>query len=277
MKKSIVLLILFMLAAVFLLPVLLTLVGSLMSPGEVTARFAPGGGSFGKPRGLTLIPTMVTLKQYYTLLIENAAYLNMFWKSVFYASVITVCANIFVIPLAFVFAKLPFRGSNVIFFIFLLTMMMPFQVTLLPVYIVLSRTGLLDTAWSLTLPSIFAPFGVFLLRQFIRGVPNEYTEAALLETNSVIKILRYVIIPTAKNGVIAMSILIFAEAWNLVEQPILFLSDPRKYPLSAAMNGIMTSNLNVAYSGSILFLTPIVVLYLCFEEQIIEGLESYKW
>ena len=270
-------LLLILLAALFALPVLYTLAGSLMSPGEAAARFHAAGPAFGKPYGPSLIPGVATLRQYYALLVENYGYLGMFWNSMLYAAAITLGANLFTIPLAYVFAKHRFKGSNVLFFVFLLTMMMPFQVTLLPFYIMLGRLELLGTAWSLILPSVFAPTGVFLLRQFLRGVPDELIEAASLETNSALKILVRIVVPSAKNGIIAMNILIFAEAWNMVEQPLLFLRDAAKYPLSAAMNGIIASNLGVSFSGSVLFMAPIIVLYLCFEEQIVEGLESFKW
>ena len=276
LSRRLVPVLLVLLAVLFVLPVLLTLAGSLMSPGEAAARFG-AEESFGRPWGATLIPDVVTLRQYYTLLIENTSYLGMFWNSVLYAVLITLFSNVVSIPLAFVFAKVRFRGSGALFFLFIVTMMMPFQVTLLPFFIVLSRLELLNTMWALVLPSVFAPLGVFLLRQFIRGVPDEYMEAALLETNSVFHVLTRIIVPSAKNGVIAMNILIFAEAWNMVEQPLLFLEDTVKYPLSAAMSGIMSANLDVSFSGSVLFLAPIVALYLCFEEQIVEGLESFKW
>ena len=276
-KKRLAVFLLFLLAGAFALPILYTFAGSMMSPGEALSRFQKTSRSFGEPYGPSLIPGVVTLKQYYSLLIENSKYLGMFWNSVFYAAVITALSNIFIIPLSFVFAKSKFRGSNSLFFVFILTMMMPFQVTLLPIYLVLSGTSLLNTSWSLILPSVFAPTGVFLLRQFMRNVPDEYMEAASLETNSVFAILTRVVIPSSKNGVIAMNILVFAEAWNMVEQPLLFLNDMTKYPLSVAMNGIMSTNLNVAFSGSVLFMAPIIVLYLCFEEQIVEGLESLKW
>jgi len=276
-RKYIVPGLLVVLAVGFVLPILFTVIGSVMTPSEVSGRFQSDGAKFGQPYGLTLIPGRVTLSQFYSLLIENLSYLGMFWNSVFYAGAITVLANIIIIPAAFVFAKIKFRGSNILFFIFILTMMMPFQVTLLPVYITLSRTNLLNTVWSLILPSVFAPLGVFLLRQYMLGIPDEYLEAASLETNSAFHILWYIVIPTAKNGIIAMNILVFAEAWNMVEQPLLFLSDTVKYPLSAAMNSIISSNLDVSFSGSILFLAPIVSLYLFFEEQIVEGLENFKW
>ena len=269
--------VLILLAVIFIMPILFTFAGSLMSPGEALSRYQPAGGGFGRPEGLTLIPGVVTLSQYYQLFIENLKYLGMFWNSVLYAVVITVLANLVVIPLAFVFAKIKFKGRDILFFLFILTMMMPFQVTLLPIYIVLSRAELLNTVWSLILPSIFAPLGVFLLRQFLGALPDEIIEVASLETNSIIRILTRIVIPMAKNGVIAMNILIFAEAWNMVEQPLLFLKDATLYPLSAAMNGVMSTNLSVAFSGSVLFMAPVVVLYLCFEEQIVEGLESFKW
>jgi len=276
-KRVVILGMLLLLAAVFMAVVVLTVIGSFMSPGEVASRFQPEAAAFGKSKGLTLIPDVVTISQYYKLLIENISYLGMFWNSIWYAVLITLFSNLVTIPAAFVFSKLKFKGSDALFFVFLLTMMMPFQVTLLPVYIVLSRTGLLNTSWALILPSVFAPFGVFLLRQFLRATPDEYVEAASLETNSVFRILFHIIIPTAKNGVIAMNILVFSEAWNMVEAPQLFIADAAKHPLSAAMNGIMGTNLDVSFAGSVLFLAPIIVLYLCFEEQIIKGLESFKW
>jgi multiple sugar transport system permease protein len=265
------------LSALFILPILLTFAASLMTQGEVLRRFGAAVPGLGQSTGATLIPDAVSLRQFFALLVENDGYISMFWTSLKYSVIITAASNLIAIPVAFVFAKVRFRFSEVIFMLYLITMMLPFSVTLLPNFIMLNQMNLLDTIWAVILPSMFAPFGVFLLRQFMRGVDDELIEAARLETESYFQLMRYVILPEVRMGLLAMNILVFAECWNMVELPRLFLSNQDDMPLSVTLNTMMTQDMSVAFAGSVFYLAPVILLYLFFNREIVSGLEKYKW
>lgn len=265
------------LSALFILPILLTLAASLMTQGEVLRRFGAVDPGIGQTTGASLIPDAVSLRQFFSLLVENERYISMFWTSLKYSAVITAVSNLVAIPAAFVFAKIRFRFSETLFMLYLITMMMPFSVTLLPNYLMLNQMGLLNTVWAVILPSCFAPFGVFLLRQFMRGVDDELIEAARLETESYFRLMRHVILPEVKMGLLAMNILVFAECWNMVELPRLFLKDPADMPLSVTLNTLMSQDMSVAFAGSVFYMAPIILIYLFFSKEIVSGLEQYKW
>ena len=226
-----------------------------------------GSASFGgKP---------VTLGQYWHLFVNNYTYFDFFWNSVFYASVNTVACMILSLPLGFFFAKIKFKGKNILFFLYILIMMLPLQSTMLPSYILLRDTDLLHTPLALMLPMIFSPLAVFLLRQFIKVIPNEQVEYTLLETSSTLRMFRYVIIPQIIPALITLFILIFCESWNMVEQAIIFASkNPDIMPLSVRLSDLPE---NVYFAGSVVYMFPIIVMFLLFENEIEKGMENYRW
>jgi len=201
----------------------------------------------------------------------------MFWNSFKLTFIIASVHTVVAVLAAYVFAKVNFKGRDTIFFIYIVVMMMPFQVTLLPVYIQARLLNIYDTWLAIILPGIFAPFGVFLMRQFIKYIPDEFLEAVALKSNSVLDLFRIAVIPAAKPGIIALMVLNFAENWNMVEQPIILLEDQLKYPLSIALNSIIERSTNIAFAGSVVYMIPIIILYFYFEEYIISGLTSMKF
>jgi len=267
-----------MLTAVFLLPVVATITNSFMTGTEIRALYSPDSDSKDKEKsGITLIPGKLALDQYYDLLLDNYEYINKFWNSVKLSVSITLLHVILSIITAFVFAKLEFKGRDTIFFFFIVVMMMPFQVTLLPNYIQAKFLHTYNTYFAIILPGIFAPFGVFLLRQFMKYIPDEFMEAVALESNSVWDTLRIGIIPAVKPGIIALIVLTFAENWNMVEQPLVLLEDNLKYPLSVSLNSIIGASSNIAFAGSVVYMIPIIILYFYFEEYIVKGLSNARF
>ena len=276
-KKKVIPILLGIIAAAFFLPVVVVIVSSLMSPDEVLYRVGLKTRELQSPTGLTLVPQSLSLLQYYRVLIESPGYLAMFWNSVFYSLAILVLTNVFAFTIAFALAKVRFRGRETMFFLFIIVMLTPFQVTMLSNYIMSHKLGLWGGPQALILPAAFAPIAVFLLRQTIRQVPDELIEAAHLETTSIFALLTKVIIPSVKPGLIAMNMLVFAESWNMVEKASLFLESFRDQPLSLTLNGIMNSIPDISYAGSVLYMLPVVILYFMFEDWVAEGLENFTW
>lgn len=254
------------LAIGFAFPLLMVCAGSLMTPTELNQITSMQGAV------LRLIPRRISLGQYYDLLFVKNQYLRMFINSMLVSISITAGHCIVASVMGFVFAKVRFRGRDTWFTVYVIVMLMPFQVTLLPNYILVRALNLYDTYWALILPAVFSPFGVFMMRQFILTVPDEFKDAAELETNSFIQVLIYVMLPSVFPGLIAMTMLVFADAWNMVEQPMILLSSEALKPLSVAWNSLQGAATDIAFAGSVFTMLPIVVMYVFFEEYLIEGL-----
>lgn len=266
MKKRLIALCVGTLALLFLLPVVLTFASSFMGEAELNQAYS------GASAQLRVIPSRATLDGYFELLFVGGKYLTMFWQSVLIAVSISAGSVLISLVVGFVFAKAPMRGSRALRFAYTFMMMMPFQVTLLPNYMMIRQMGLYNTQWALILPGLFAPLGVFLVSQFMKSIPDELLEAASLETNSILQMAFYIIIPLSRPALIAAFLLTFAEAWNMVEQPLIMIEDAWKMPLSLALNRTETDQLLVVFSGAVLFLTPVLFLYRIFGNDLIRGI-----
>lgn len=277
MRKYIRIILIALLSFLFLLPVVATVTNSFMTKMEIEQNYSNLDMDNEEPVRLRLIPARMTLSQYYIVLVEKYRYLNMFWNSVKLSVIISLFNAIVSIMTAYVFAKVEFKGRDKIFFMYIVVMMMPFQVTLLPNYIQARTLNILNTYWAIICPGIFAPFGVFLLRQFMKYIPDHMIEAVTLESNRVRDILAIAVIPNIKPGIIALLVLTFAENWNMVEQPLVLLDDQLKYPLSLALNSIIERSTEIAFAGSVIYMVPIIILYLYFEDYILKGLGNLKF
>lgn len=271
MKKVLSLLIITLLSVFFIVPIILTVVSSMMGTTELSSIYSSNDIM------LRIIPMKVSFDHYFRLLISNSDYLQMFWNSVFIAVGIAVGTVIVATFVGFAFAKAPSRRSGITNFLYIIVMLMPFQVTLLPNYIVIKSLGLYNSVWALIIPSIFAPFGVFLLSRFFKSIDDEIINAAMLETNSYITILFKIVVPIASPGLSALFLLSFADGWNMVEQPLILLSEKSLYPLSIALNDAIIKDLGLAFAGAVLYALPMMFLYKIFEEELIESLSAVKF
>lgn len=207
-------------SALFLAPILFVVTGSLMGTREFSQTY--GIGTMAFPR---IVPSLATFEQYGALLFNTPSYLMAYWNSLFIATSVCVLQLLFALPCAYGFAKLRFRLSNGLYFAYIVMMMMPFQVTMLPMYQMMKWLNLYNTSWSLIVPEIFAPFTVFLLTQSMTHLPDELIESVRLESSSSYILFRYLIIPLSKPGIVSAMVLSFVETWNLVEKPLLYLTD----------------------------------------------------
>lgn len=219
--------------------------------------------------------SMFTLRQYVELLVTDYTVLRFFWNSFFYATAITAVSLLVSFPLGFLFAKVKFFGRDALFFIYIVVMLLPFQATLLPNYIGLRDMKLINTPFALMLPLMFSPLAVFLFRQFVSEIEDAVLEYTLLETSSVLKMLRYVVIPQTKDAFIALGVLLFCESWNMVEQVMIFAEKNEEiWPLSVMLGQIPE---DVTYAGATLYMYPVLVLFLCFKDVFSKAMEKFKW
>lgn len=205
----------------------------------------------------------ISLEQYRSILMEQPTYLSKFWNSV-KLTVPCVAGNILISLLgAYAFSVMRFKGKDLLFLVYIVLMLLPTQVTLMPNYMVASQLGIEDSYLAIILPAIFNPFGVFLLRQQIRLIPLECMEAARIDGAGHWQIFRYLIVPMARSGIAAVAMLLVIEFWNLIDQAIVFIKQEDAYPLSIFLAKMVREASDISYAGSTYYLIPIIGI-LCF-------------
>lgn len=248
MKKMFLNALFFLLAAVFFLPVAATVMISFISENTFSAQ------------------------NYMDLLFDCFIFYPAFWNSVLYAGITVIIELFIIIPCAFAFISVSFKGKNILFIFYVVLMMMPLQVTILPNYIGLRDLGLLDTRLCIILPAVFSPFGVVIMRQYMQGINVSVIEAMRLETNSIIRILLNSVVSQVKICIFAVAVFIFAESWNMLEQPMLFLKSVDLQNLSVFISGAENYYGNILFSASVIFFIPVLLLYSFFNDYIETGL-----
>lgn len=176
---------------------------------------------------------------------------------------------------AFVFAKLPFKGSNKLFGLYLATMMIPGTVTMVPNYIILRMLGLLDTYTGLILPSLANAFGVFLMRQSMMSVNDAYMESAYLDGASLYRIFFQIMLPMVMPTLSTMVLLSFMGSWNSYLWPLIVLTSTDKQTLQVVlgnMNGMYKNNEHVLMAGAVLTILPILIVYLVSQRYVDQGI-----
>ncbi|MBQ8826188.1 MAG: carbohydrate ABC transporter permease, partial [Oscillospiraceae bacterium] len=220
-------------AIIFLMPTVLTIANSFMGSSEISANYGAvfsttesGGKTYISEKiNLKFIPDMVSFSQYYTVLFKSPDYLLKFWNSVILVVPIVVFQLATAAFAAYGFARLKGRLKEMLFFIYIVVMLMPYQVTLVPNYLVSDALGILDTRLAIILPAVFTPYSVFLLSKIMRRIPDVLIEAAKLDGAGEMQIFRYIALPLCKSVIASVAILVFIDYWNMVEQPLILLSD----------------------------------------------------
>lgn len=261
------LMILSLFALFVLLPIIYTITNSFMGADEISKYY-----SNDKQMMVHLIPDKFSLNAYYQMLFRRPDYLIKFWNSLGLTSIIVLGQVVISTLAGYSFAKFKFPGRDTIFFILIILMMMPYQVTLVSNYIVLDKMHLIGSYWAIILPAIFSPFGVFLMRQVIVTMPDELIEAAKLDGANQFRLLFRIVVPRNKGGIVALIILSFIDNWNMVEQPLVFLDNKYKYPLSIFLSQINQSEPGLAFACGVLAMVPVALLFVFFEKELIEGI-----
>lgn len=185
-------------------------------------------------------------------------------NSAFVSVSITLITLASALMAAYVFAKIEFRGREALFAVFLATMMVPGQVTIIPIFLVLKELHLLNSFTGLMLPSIFNAFAVFMLRQYIKTIHNDFLDAAFMDGASQRSVFLRIIVPLSAPIVATLGIITFMGAWNDYFWPLVVLSDKAKMTLPLALsslNGQYGSEYNTLMAGSLVSMAPIIVLY----------------
>ena len=267
-------------AVAFLLPTVLTISNSFMSQGELSANYGmvfqgsrQSGGTFVSERvNLKFIPDRVSFGQYATALFRSPEYLLKFWNSVILVIPIVIFQVSIASLAAYSFTRYRGKIKNFLFFFYVILMLMPYQVTVVPNYLVADWTGLLNTRWSILFPGTFAPFSVFLLTKFMRRIPVSLIEAAKLEGANEWQVFTRVCLPQCRSALYSIAILVFIDYWNMVELPIIMLSDSEMWPLSVYLSTINAEEVGVAFAIAVVYMIPPLLLFLHGEEALVEGI-----
>lgn len=273
-SRPLVVALLMLIAVLMLLPIVFTFLYSFFPKGEISAYLALRN-RYDATKWLDVLfsPTMVSLRQYYTILIEEPQYLTLFCNSALYGGAILLGQTLVIPMTAYALSRFTFRGRDTLFFLVLMLMLLPFQVTMAPSVMTLRALGLLNTPWAVILPMVFSPFYIFLLRQFMIGIPTEIVEAGQMDGAGTLRTFAHVILPVCRPILGAAAALSFADCWNLVEQPLVYLTDTKLQPLSVMFNQINEESSAVAFAGAALYLLPMLLVYIYFQDDILLGVQ----
>lgn len=249
---------LFLIVAVFIFPVVYMIACSFMPQNQVSEML---NFTADKYREINLIPKKVTFEQYYQVFFRRPEYLLKFWNSVI-TTVPTVIGQVTISSLAaFAFAKLKFPGRDKLFFVYIILLVLPLQVTLVPNYIVLDSLNLLNSFLAIILPGTFSAFGICLLRQSILYISDASIEAARIDGAGYFKIFTKIILPQIKSGLITLTLLCFIDNWNVIEQPLIYFDDRGMYPLSIALSDISSTDFGIIFACGVMFMIPPLLIF----------------
>ena len=266
-------------AFLFLMPTVLTITNSFMTQSEITANYgqvfqnATDGKSYIKDKiNLKFIPDKVSFTQYFTVLLKSPDFLYKFWNSVILVAPIVLAQLAVASVAAYGFTRWRGKIRDTIFFAYVILMLMPYQVTLVPNYLVSDFLGLLNTRWAIILPGAFAPFSVFLLTKSMRRIPASLIESAKLDGAGEWHIFWNICLPQCRSALYSIAILVFIDYWNMVEQPLILLPDASQQPLSVYLSQINAGEIGIAFAAAVNYMVPGLLMFLHGEAYLVEGI-----
>ena len=230
------------------------------------------------PESLAIPPTFFPkelILDNFTDAMKSLPFLNLYWNTALMIVFRVLCAIVFSSMAGYAFAKLNFKGKNFLFGIVLVQMSLPSQIFIIPQYQMVAHMGLANTIFALVFPGLVSAFGVFFLRQTYMGIPNEIGEAAYLDGCNQWQTFTKVMFPLTGTSVAALTIFTAVFAYGDLMWPLVVNSDLKMMTLSSGLStlkGQFTTNFPVLMAGSLLAMLPMVVLYLIFQKQFVEGI-----
>lgn len=256
------------------LPLLFLAVGSLMEQQELLAHLNPVFSDAAEGMATwALLPQFPTLQPMVELLLDTPWFFTMFWNTVALVLPILVGQLLIAVPAAWSFARYRFRGSRVLYFLYLALMVMPFQVTMVSSYLTLDKMSLVDTRLAVILPAIFSTFPVFLAERSFSAIPEAMLEAASLDGAGHFRAFMQIGCPLGMSGIMAAMVLGFIEYWGAIEQPMTFLKNPALYPLSLYLSDIDAGRAGISMAASKVMLIPPLLVFLYGRKDLEQGIQ----
>jgi multiple sugar transport system permease protein len=224
----------------------------------------------------TYFPQAPTLNNYTTLLNDPQLPLGLFYRNSAIVALANVVTTLFTSSLfGFIFAKYQFPGKRPLFWFILAIMMIPFQVTMIPGYLILVRLNLINSLWGLIIPAFINPFGIFLMRQFSLSIPNELLDAARVDGASEWRIYRSIVLYQLGPALATLGMLTFMFNWNAYLWPLIVLTEQNKRTLPIILTWYSnqhTNQLHLTMAASVLILVPVLVVFLFTQRWIVRGI-----
>lgn len=220
---------------------------------------------------LSIIPRVITFRNY-TYIFENVDILRYIWNTFFISAAITFGKIITSILAGYILTFKNFKGKKILIFLILGTLFVPFTVTMIPNYLMISKIGLLNSSLGVILPQLADGMGIFMIIQNMKGIPKSILEVTKLDKIKETKVLYYIILPMIKNSIISMGILFFINSWNEYFWPLLILSEKKNYTLSLALQMFISSeggnDWGVTMAIATLTIIFPIIMYAFFQKKI---------
>ena len=263
---------LLLLGAFFCAPVLFLLSGSVLSRYELWESLLPLLTDGERFITWNFWPAYPTFAHYGKILFQTPQFFVVFWNSMKITVGILLGQLFFAVPAAWAFAVYPFRCRKLLFTLYVVLMLMPFQVTMLSSYLVLDGLSLMNTHRAIILPAVFSTYPVFLVYRGFRSLPKGLIEAARMDGAGEWMIFRTIGLPLASGGILSAAVLGFLEYWSLIEQPLAFLKDQTLWPLSLYLPEISLDQAGYSFVASVITLIPAVFVFLSGREYLERGI-----
>ncbi len=271
-KKTLNYLLLLTLALIVVFPVWLAVTSAFSSQWELEEKLFPIFTKTEETASWSLLPQAPTLQPMAEVLLDNPGFFTTFWNSVTISLGILAGQLVIAVPAAWVLAQFPIPGKKRILTLYILLMLMPFQVLMYPQYLVLKQLNLLDTLWAVIVPGVFSTFPVFLLHRFFLAIPREILEAARLDGAGEVRIFCQIAMPLSAPGILATMILSFLDSWNMIEQPMTYLKNKALWPLSLFLPAIKMEDMSIGFAAALLMLIPALLLFIGCQDDLQEGI-----
>ena len=233
------------------------------------------GSVIGDKEGLakvSLLPVYPTIHWFKTLFLDTPEFFVMFWNSCLYTAGVLAGQVLIGTPAAWAFAKWKSKKKKMLFGIYIVLMVMPFQDLMVSEYLVLHKLSLLDTPWAVILPGVFATLPVFIMTRFFQIIPDSLLEAARIDGASELTIFLKVGVPLGKAGILSIIVLGFIEYWNAIEAPLTFLSNKALWTLSLYIPNINQQQAGNALAASVVMLIPAVLVFMAGRDYLEAGI-----
>lgn len=216
------------------------------------------------------------LSHYIDLMLNNPVYIRKLYNSIAIVTPVLI-GQCIVSPLgAYAFERMNYKYKEILFFAYIIVMLMPMQVLLVPNYVVANLLGFTDSWLAIILPGMFNPLGVFLIRQHLKGLPRQCVEAAQIDGASEWNIFRKIVVPNVIPSMITVFVLTFAEYWNVVDQAVVFIKSPDNEPLSVYLSRIITCESGVFFAASTIYLAPALIIFFLGKRWLLSNFSLYR-
>lgn len=271
-RKAAVELALFFPVLLVCIPVFLLLTGSFMARDELREGLGPVFTGMGDYIRWKLVPDYPTFENYKKILLETPQFFVLFWNSVKMTGCILAGQLLIGVPAAWAFAVYRFRMGKALFTLYVVLMLLPFQVMMLSNYLVLDRLHLMNTQWAVIGPAVFSTFPVFICYGGFKQIPAAMLESARMDGAGEFFVFLRIGLPLGKGGILSAMTLGFLEYWNLMEQPLAFLESKELWPLSLYLPEISWQQAGYAFAASVITLIPPVFVFLMGQDYLEQGI-----